>query len=418
MDVAFIVVAFMNLAFVLGLLLNLGGLLTWVERKQGAVMANRIGANRAYIPLPVGRDPNGAGGFKWTKRFTLMGLFHAINDGVKMLTKENFTPPFVDKAVYNLAVWFSAVPVLVTFAVIPFGGPFQPGVMMADIFGTVGLTGVATTLHDFFGDGVYHMQLANLNVGLLFVFAIGSTGIFSAALGGWASNNKFSLMGALRSSSQMISYEVFMGMAILGLLVIYGTVDMNEIAQMQGESWALGPLSIPKWGVFLQPHMFFIFMTALMAENKRVPFDMPEAESELVAGYFTEYTGMKMGLFMMTEFLEVAVIAGIVTTLFFGAYHIPGVVAATDYWYWAQHPDLMPTNAIFGMAVPHALIIVARVGAFLLKVVFFCWLQILIRWTLPKFRYDQVMRLGWKYMLPISIVNLIVTAGVVLALGG
>jgi len=415
MDTAFFVVCLMNLAFVLGVLLNLGGLLTWVERKQGAVMANRIGANRAYIPVPVGRDPNGAGGFKWSKRFTLMGLFHALTDGIKMLTKENFTPPFVDKFVYNLAVWFSAVPVLVTFAVVPFGGPFQPGVMMSEVLNLVGLAGLATTVGDFFGDGVYHMQLANLNVGLLFVFAIGSTGIFSAALAGWSSGNKFSLLGALRSSSQMISYEVFMGISVLGLLVVYGTVDFNEMAQLQQQTWFD---VIPKWGVLLQPHMFFVFMTALMAENKRVPFDMPEAESELVAGYFTEYTSMKMGLFMMTEFLEIAVIAGIIVTMFFGAYHIPGVVAATDYMHWAAHPDLVPVNAVFGHEVPHFLVIVLRVGAFLGKLVFFCWLQILIRWTLPKFRYDQVMKLGWKYMLPLSIVNVIVTAGVVILLGG
>jgi NADH-quinone oxidoreductase subunit H len=415
MDTAFLVVCVMNLAFVLGLLLNMGGLLTWVERKQGAVMANRIGANRAYIPVPVGRDPHGAGGFAWSKRFTLMGLFHTLTDGIKMLTKENFTPPFVDTFVYNLAVWFSAVPVLVTFAVVPFGGPFQPGVMMSEVLTLVGATDLAASVHGFFGDGVYHMQLANLNVGLLFVFAIGSTGIFSAALAGWSSGNKFSLLGALRSSSQMISYEVFMGISVLGLLVVYGSVDFNEIAQLQQATWFGW---IPKWGVLLQPHMFFVFMTALMAENKRVPFDMPEAESELVAGYFTEYTSMKMGLFMMTEFLEIAVIAGIVVTLFFGAYHVPGVVAATDAIYWAAHPDAVPANTIFGQAAPHFAVVVLRVASFLAKLVFFCWLQILIRWTLPKFRYDQVMKLGWKYMLPLSIVNLVVTAGVVVLVGG
>ena len=213
----------------------------------------------------------------------------------------------------------------------------------------------------------------------------------------------------------MISYEVFMGISVLGLLVIYGTVDFNEMAQLQQMTW-FGV--IPKWGALLQPHMFFVFMTALMAENKRVPFDMPEAESELVAGYFTEYTSMKMGLFMMTEFLEIAVIAGIMTTMFFGAYHIPGVVAATDALYWAAHPDLTPVNAIFGAEVPHALVIILRVGSFLFKLIFFCWLQILIRWTLPKFRYDQVMRLGWKYMLPLSIVNVVATAAVMYVVGG
>ena len=406
MDTAFVVVSLMNLAFVLGLLLNLGGLLTWVERKQGAVMADRIGANRAYIPIPL---PKKGGGIRWWKGFTAVGLIHGITDGLKMIVKEDFTPPFVDKVVYNIAPWFAVIPVLMTFAVIPFGGPFQPGVMMSEILGTVGLSGAADFVLEFFGTATYQMQLADLDVGLLFIFAMGGTGIFAAAMGGWASNNKWALMGALRSSSQMISYEVFMGLSILGLIVIYGTVNMNEIVQIQGD--------FLMWGIFLQPHMFFVFTVALMAENKRVPFDMAEAESELVAGYYTEYSAMKMGLFMMAEFIEIAVIGGILTTLFFGGYHIPGVHGIGDVLYWEAHPELTPGNVIFGAAVPHAVVVVLRVLSFLGKLLFFCWGQILIRWTLPKFRYDQIMRLGWKMLLPLSIVNLLVTAIVVLALG-
>ena len=406
-----LVVAVLNLGFVLGLLLNMGGLLTWVERKQAAVMANRIGANRAYIPIPI----PGKGGIRWYKRFTAIGLFHGIADAIKMLTKEDYTPPFVDKFIYNIAPWFAVVPVLVTFAVVPFGGPFQPGVMMGEVLSGVGLVGVGESVSDFFGTTTYQLQLADLNVGLLFVFAMGGTGIFSAALAGWSSNNKYSLMGALRSSSQMISYEVFMGMAILGILMIYGTVDMGRIAQMQGDLW-FG--FIPTWGVFVQPHMFVIFLVALMAENKRVPFDMPEAESELVAGYFTEYSAMKMGLFMMSEFIEIAVIAGLVTSLFFGAYHLPGVHAATDSWYWASHGGAAAAmNVIWGMEVPHVAVIGLRVLTFLGKVCFFCWFLVLIRWTLPKFRYDQVMRLGWKVLLPISLINLVATAVVLLFVG-
>lgn len=411
MSAAFVVVAFMNLSFVLGLLLNLGGLLTWVERKQGAVMANRIGANRAYIPIPL---PKEGGGIRWYKRFTVMGLIHGITDGAKMIFKEDYTPPFVDKVVYNIAPWFAVVPALVTFAVVPFGGPFQPGIMMSDVLGAVGLQSLADIVYGFFGDDVFQMQLADLNVGVLFIFAAGSTGIFATALAGWASNNKFSIMGALRGSSQMVSYEVFMGMSILGLLLVYGTVDMNLIAQMQGDAW-FGV--IPKWGIVYQPVAFFLFLTALMAENKRVPFDMPEAESELVAGYFTEYSAMKMGLFMMAEFIEIAVISGIMISLFLGAYHVPGVHAASDAWYWAQHPELTPMNSMFGMEVPHVVVIVSRVLAFLGKLVVFCWLQVLVRWTLPKYRYDQIMRLGWKFLLPASLINLVVTAGLVLVLG-
>jgi len=410
-DGPFVVVAVLNLAFVLGLLLNMGGLLTWVERKQAAVMANRIGANRAYIPIPI----PGKGGIRWYKRFTLIGLFHGIADAIKMLTKEDYTPPFVDKFIYNIAPWFAVVPVLLTFAVVPFGGPFQPGVMMGEVLSGVGLVGVGESVSDFFGTTTYQLQLADLNVGLLVVFAMGGTGSFSAALAGWSSNNKYSLMGALRSSSQMISYEVFMGMAILGILMIYGTVDMGRIAQMQGDLW-FG--FIPTWGVFVQPHMFVIFLVALMAENKRVPFDMPEAESELVAGYFTEYSAMKMGLFMMSEFIEIAVISGLVTTLFFGAYHLPGVHAVTDTWYWAAHGGAAAAmNVIWGMEVPHAAVIGLRVLTFLGKLCFFCWFLVLIRWTLPKFRYDQVMRLGWKVLLPISLINLVATAVVLLFVG-
>ncbi len=206
-----------------------------------------------------------------------------------------------------------------------------------------------------------------------------------------------------------------MGMAILGILMVYGTVDMGLIAQKQGDVW-LG--FVPSWGVFVQPHMFVIFLVALMAENKRVPFDMPEAESELVAGYFTEYSAMKMGLFMMSEFIEIAVISGLVTTLFFGAYHLPGVHAATDVWYWASHGGASEAmNVIWGMEVPHVAVVALRVLTFLGKLCFFCWFLVLIRWTLPKFRYDQVMRLGWKILLPISLVNLVITAVVLLLIG-
>ena len=411
MSAPFVVISLMNLVFVLGLLLNMAGMLTWVERKQGAIMANRIGANRAYIPIPL---PKKGGGIRWYKRFSLIGMFHLITDGGKMILKEDYTPPFVDKVVYNIAPWFAVVPALVTFAVVPFGGPFQPGIMLADVLGWIGADAAASSVHGFFGDDVFQLQLADLNVGLLFIFAAGSTGIFASALAGWASHNKFSIMGALRGSAQMISYEVFMGMAILGLLLVYGTVDMNLIAQMQGDLW-FGV--IPKWGIVYQPVAFFVFLTALMAENKRVPFDMPEAESELVAGYFIEYSAMKMGLFMMAEFIEIAVISGIMIALFLGAYHVPGVHAATDAWYWAQHPELAPINSFFGAEVPHVVVIATRVLAFLVKLVVFCWLQILVRWTLPKFRYDQIMRLGWKILLPVALANLVVTAGLVLVLG-
>ncbi len=406
MDWAFITITLINLLLVFGMLLNLGGLLTWVERKQAAVMANRIGANRCYVPLPLPtRGVNGKWTVRWYMKFTFIGLFHAIADAVKMLTKEDFTPPFVDRFIYNLAPFIAVITVFITFAVIPFGGVVEPARFLdGSILAGVGaLAGAREWLHSFFSDPSGHprtfqLQLADLDIGILYIFAIAGTGVFAAALAGWASNSKFALLGGLRASAQMISYEIAMGLTVLGLFLIYGTLDLGEIVRQQVDVW--------KWGIVLQPHMFFLFLAANIAENKRVPFDLPEGESEIVAGYFTEYSGMKMGLFMMTEFVGIAVIAGLVATLFFGGYHVP---------------FLHDSGFRFGSSeipLSHLMVVLLRLGSFTVKVVVLCWFQVLIRWTLPKFRYDQVMRLGWKMMLPISLVNLVLTAGIVQLVAG
>ena len=322
---------------------------TWYERKVSALMQDRIGANRASI---FGLD--------------LAGLVNTIvADPVKAIFKEDFVPKGTSLFLHNLAPFLATVPVLICFAAIPFGPPLVY-------------------------DGVsYALQVANLNVGVLFILAMGSLAVYGCALAGWVSNNKFSMLGALRASAQMISYEVTLGISLVGLLAIYGTLDLNEITAFQGGTILRGAL--PAWGIFLNPVGCLLFFIALMAETKRAPFDLPESESDLVAGYFTEYSGMKFLLFWLGEFSEVAVLAAVVTVLFLGGWQVP-------------YFDI--TTLSFA---PH-------IGAlvFFAKLSLLCLLQIMIRWTLPRFRFDQVMSLCWKYMLPISIANLVVTIFILL----
>ena len=325
-------------------------ILGWVERKQSAVMQDRIGANRANI-----------GGF------TLIGLFHPIADAVKVLTKEDFIPAGANKFFHTLAPFLSLVPAIVTFSVIPFGGRYT-----------------------LFGHEV-NLVIADLDVGILFVFAFASLATYGVVLGGWASNNNWSLLGGLRASAQMLSYEVAMGLSIIGIIMVFGSLKLTEIGAMQADFF--------RWGIFLQPLGFILFLTCAIAENKRAPFDMPEAESELVAGYFTEYSGLKFVMFWMGEFLEIVTISGIVTTLFFGAWHLPFVSDA----------KLLEIFAFAGPNGASLLAMLTGVATFFAKVIFFIWLQMTIRWTLPRFRYDQVMRLCWKMILPLSLLNIFIT---------
>ena len=252
------------MVYVIVFLMGLATVFTWVERKQSALMSDRIGANRAYIRIPYTQI-----------KLIWMGLFHGIADGLKMILKENFTPATYDRFCYHLAPWLAAVPVLLVFAVVPFGGTLMPGKLFsADLF-----PGLAA----FFGDRSYTMQVAQLDAGILFVLAISSIGILGTMLAGWSSNNKFSMLGAARAASQMISYEVAMGLALVAMVVTYGTLDLNRMVLWQQQG---------AWGIFVQPMAFLLFLTAAIAENKRVPFDLPECESELVSGYFTEYLSL------------------------------------------------------------------------------------------------------------------------------
>jgi NADH-quinone oxidoreductase subunit H len=331
--------------------------LTWVERKQSALMQDRIGANRADI-----------------MGFTALGLFHIIADALKMFTKEDFIPDGANKILHTISPIIALVPALLTFAVVPFGGQYT-----------------------LFGKEV-NLVISDLDVGLLFVFAIASLATYGYVIAGWSSNNNWSLLGSMRTASQMISYEVTMGLTIIGVLMVYGSMKLTEIGAIQENFWM--------WGIFIQPVGFFMFLTASIAENKRIPFDAPEAESELVAGYFTEYSGLKFGMFFMAEFIEMVTIGAIMTILFLGAWHIPFLTTST----------LLSWFDFFGTTGSNLVVMLIHVGVFFAKVIFFIWLQMIIRWTLPRFRYDQIMKLGWKILLPLSLANILVTGLVILAL--
>ncbi len=333
-------------------------ILGWVERKQSAVMQDRIGANRADI---LG--------------FTAIGLFHSLADAVKLLTKEDFVPANANKFFHTLAPFIALVPAISAFAIIPFGGRYE-----------------------LFGREI-NLVIADLDVGILYVFALAGLATYGTVLAGWSSRSNWSLLGGLRASAQMLSYEVAMGLSIIGIIIVYGSLRLTDIGAAQENFF--------RWGIFLQPVGFIIYMTCAIAENKRIPFDIPEAESELVAGYFTEYSGMKFVMFWMAEFLEMVTISAIVTTLFFGAWHIPFVT------------DAMLLSWFSGFAGPNgaaALAMAVNIAVFFAKVSFFIWLQMTIRWTLPRFRYDQVMRMCWKMLLPLSLINLSITGLVVLLL--
>lgn len=367
-----LVVSLVFITYSLVVLLSFGGLLTWVERKQAAVMSDRIGANRAYIRIPFTNI-----------KLIWLGLFHGMADGLKMLLKENFKPRTHDAVGYFLAPFVVFAPVLLVFAVIPFGGTLDPGRLFP-------------SLASWFAGRTYPLQIAQLDAGLLIVFAFSGLTIIGAMLAGWSSENKFSLLGGLRAGSQMISYELVMGLTIMGLMLIYGTVDLGDIVRQQSGVIA-GVL--PAWGLFMQPFGAFLFLTAAIAENKRIPFDLPEAESELVAGYYTEYSGMKMGLFMFAEFIQIAIVGALFTTLFLGGYNLPFM---TDAGF------VLPGGR--EIALSHGLVIVLQMVGFLAKVFLMCVLQIQVRWSLPRFRYDQMLSFAWKMLLPLSLVNLCVTA--------
>jgi NADH-quinone oxidoreductase subunit H len=377
------VVSLVFIGYAIGVLMTFGLVLTWVERKQGAIMSDRIGANRAYLRIPFTQI-----------KLVWWGLFHGLADGIKMLLKEDFKPNSYDRFAYAIAPWVVFAPVLLVFAVIPFGGTLKPGLLFQSV----------PALAEWFADRTYPLQIARLDAGLLVVFAFGGMTIIGAMLAGWSSSNKFSLLGALRAGSQMISYELVMGLTVLGLIVIYGSVDLGAIVRQQS-GVVLGFL--PAWGLVYQPFAAILFLTAAIAENKRIPFDLPEAESELIAGYFTEYSAMKMGLFMFAEFIEIAIIAALFTTLFLGGYNLP---------FMTDEGFVLPGGR--NITLSHGAVLITQIVVFLVKVFLMCSFQILVRWTLPRFRYDQLLRFAWKFMFPLALANVTVTAVAVWALRG
>jgi NADH-quinone oxidoreductase subunit H len=365
-------ISLVYIGYALAVLLTFGAILTWVERKQAAIMSDRIGANRAYLRIP----------FTQVKLIWL-GLFHGMADGLKLLLKEDFKPNAYDQLAYSLGPWLAIVPVLLVFAVVPFGGVLDPGRLFPG-------------LADWFGGRTYPMQIAQIDAGLLVIFAFSGISIIGAMLAGWSSANKFSLLGALRAGSQLISYELVMGLTVLGLILVYGSVNLVTIVQHQSGT-VLGFL--PAWGIVYQPFAAILFITAGIAENKRIPFDLPEAESELISGYFTEYSAMKQGVFMLSEFIEIAIIAALFVTLFLGGYNLPWLTDAGFVW---------PNGSVTPLA--HGWVVVIQLVTFLAKVFLLCSFQILVRWTLPRFRWDQLLRFAWKFLLPLAIANLVITA--------
>ena len=312
----------------------------YAERRVSAFIQNRLGPNR------VGPE----------------GLLQPLVDVIKLLMKEDIVPTRANKFIHSLAPVISIIVSLSTFAVIPFGDKIT------------------------IGDRVIQLQIADVNVGILYFLAMTSLGVYGVTLSGWSSNNKYSLLGGLRSSAQMISYELSMGLSVIAIILMNGSLELDTIVGNQA-GW--------KWNFILQPLGFVIFLTSAFAETNRTPFDLPEAEQELVGGYHTEYSSMKFALFFLAEYANVIVSSAMIVTLFLGGW---------------QFPYLQD----FGL--PPLLVSIIQVLTFAAKVTFMILLFIWVRWTLPRFRYDQLMNLGWKVMLQLGILNLVVTATVILFL--
>jgi len=371
----------------------------------------KIGSGLAVVLLAAAgvwglfRVPSGRVGIR------LAGTLHALADGAKMAFKEDFVPPNADRVLHSLGPMIALFPAFVVFAVVPFGdtlcvhishtGHFWADLLNARI-GELSSTGFSSVVprHGVCTDGAVELQVANLNVGILYMFALAGTGIIGAAIAGWSSDNKFSLLGGLRATSQMVSYEVAMGLSLVGAFMMYSSVRFDDMVRWQSEH---------AWGIFVQPLAFFLFLAASIAENKRIPFDAPEGESEIVAGYFLEYSGMKFGMFMLGEYMELAISSAVLVTIFFGGYALPFL-----------HRDGISVafgdTVFYHLRMPHAAVILIGFVAFFAKTWLVCWAQIFIRWTVPRFRYDQIMKLGWRFLLPAALANMLLTATILLAI--
>lgn len=310
---------------------------TYFERKLAGWIQDRVGPDRA-------------GKF---------GILQPIADGVKMFMKEDFTPANADKWLFILGPGIAMFTSLITSAIIPWGTDLQ-----------------------LFGRAI-SLQVAEINIGILFAFGIISIGVYGIMIGGWASNNKYSLFGAIRASSQMISYELAMGISAITIIMISGSLDLRAIVENQHGM---------NWNIFYQPVAFLVFFICALAETNRAPFDLPECENELIGGYHTEYSSMKLGLFLFSEYVAMFVSSAIMAILFFGGYNFPGMDYFTD------SPNLLS---------------ILSVAVFFTKIFILIFVFMWIRWTIPRFRFDQLMHLGWKVLIPIALVNMLVTGFVV-----
>jgi len=306
---------------------------TYAERKVAAFMQDRNGPNRA-------------GPF---------GLLQPLADGLKMFMKEEIIPLTANKYLFILGPSIAMTTALLTGVVIPWGDTLT------------------------IGDHVYSLQMADLNIGILYVFAMVSIGVYGIMIGGWASNNKYALLGAIRAASQMISYELAMGMSIIALVLTTGSLSLHDIvAQQHGMHW----------NIFYQPLGFFIFLTCAFAETNRAPFDLPECETELIGGYHTEYSSMKLGFYLFAEYVNMFISSAVIATLYFGGYNMPFIDQLG-----------LSSNAVTFIGM----------GFFFIKIFAFIFLFMWIRWTLPRFRYDQLMNMGWKGLIPLAIFNILAT---------
>lgn len=342
----YIVSSVVKSAIVLGVLLTAVAYTVWLERKVVGHMQNRWG------PTRVGP----------------FGLLQPAADGLKFLFKEDLTPPHVYKPLYIAAPMIAVIFALTSIAVIPFG-----------TYITIG------------GYNIPLQITTDVNTALLLILGVTSIGVYGVALAGWSSNNKYSLLGGLRASAQMVSYEISLGLSLVGVLILAGSFSLRDIVNAQG-GYFLG--FIPRWNFFLQPIGFFCYLMAAYAETNRIPFDLPEAETELVAGYHTEYSAMKFAMFFMAEYANMITVACLATLLFFGGWLSPFNENA-----WLQ-----------AHGAPQVVLALLPVLWFAAKVVVFLFIYIWVRGTLPRFRYDQLMAFGWKFLLPLALVNLIATA--------
>ncbi|HZJ63064.1 MAG TPA: complex I subunit 1 family protein [Kofleriaceae bacterium] len=373
---------------VLALVMPLASLLTWAERRQSAMMQDRLGPNRANIG-PI----------------RLKGILHFVADALKMIFKEDFIPANVHKGLFALAPILALAPVLIAFSIIPFGPTIYPHIGWKDALDPHVLA--TNPGAPQFADAI-RLQIFQIDFGLIYYFAILTFANYGGTIAGWASYNKWALLGGLRSSSQMMSYEVAMGLALMGAFVVTGSLEPGWIAS-HGASSSLSPSNPLNWLWLWQPVGLLLFLTAAIAETKRAPFDIPEGEPEII-GYFVEYSGMRWGMFFLAEFIEIVFISSVVATVFFGGWQVPFL--DLDGFRFGGYIDEVSRVPVGGTVVllPHSLVSFLQFLAFGGKVVVLCVLQLLIRWTLPRFRADQLMNLGWKLLLPLALANVMVTA--------